>query len=898
MRFFKQFTKLKKSSKSLIGIVGVIMSNFKIQKKVLKNGLVVLVLENHTIPKVSCQLWYGVGSKDEKSGQKGIAHFIEHMIFKGTEKLSESDINLITHKLSGSCNAFTSYDYTGYLFDFPAAVWHEALPIMADCMRNCTFKQQFLNSEVKAVIQELKMYNDDYESTLLEKMISTIFLDHPYHHPIIGYKYDLWSMNKEALIEFYQKHYLPNNATLVVVGDIQPEDVFSQAEKAFGSIQPDYSYKSEVFFHTPDLNGGAITLYREIQKPFFIYGFVVPGLKARLDYVLDCLTWVLGAGKGSSLYRILVDRENLVSDVNCFVYDLFDHSLLFIQVDPYDKKDEERIRAIIVDEIDRLAQGFFNDEEIIRAIKKTEMDFLSLQENNQKMAYIIGKYYTALKDETYLEKYTQISVDQIKKGIEHLAKNYLTSSLMFVGSVLPIPEKDKKLWLSYQEVSDTQDVRILESIVREDSVEEGSQVHSIPDYSVADFDYPQANKAVLSNGLKLLYHHDQAISKIEIVIDFQGKYYYDPEDKQGLAMILFDMLQEGTISYSAADLAGIIESRGMSLGTFPGVITLSMLAADFRKGLDVLKEVICHPTLPESAFRHVQNRILADVEDFWDDPQQFIGQLVRENIYDHHPYHKNLFGTRQTLTSITHADVKKWYHRIVTPIGSRIAIVGNLSGYSVVDELERVFGSWKGAPLTPLSFPQLPEIMAHEIKYPIVRDQITLAFAGISVSRKDPDFDKLLLFDQVFSGGLLGSMSSRLFELRERSGLFYTIGGSLIANADQQPGMFFIKTIVSPDRLKEAEKNIREVISEGAQGLTQEELNQAVRAVVSSMVDNFASMKKIASTFLFMDTFDLTPEFFKNRYEDLSKITIEEVQSVVKKHLDLSKIITILVGRV
>ncbi|MDR3551085.1 MAG: pitrilysin family protein, partial [Candidatus Babeliales bacterium] len=137
-----------------------------VKKKVLSNGLTVLVYETHNIPKVSLQLWYNVGSKDEKSGERGIAHLIEHMIFKGTEKLSESDINIVSHMLSGSINAFTSYDYTGYLFNFPTQNWHEALPIMADCMVNCSFKDEHLNSEMKAVIQELKMYRDDYNSTL------------------------------------------------------------------------------------------------------------------------------------------------------------------------------------------------------------------------------------------------------------------------------------------------------------------------------------------------------------------------------------------------------------------------------------------------------------------------------------------------------------------------------------------------------------------------------------------------------------------------------------------------------------------------------------------------------------------------------------------------------------
>lgn len=874
------------------------MSSFQVQKKVLNNGLTVLVLENSAIPKVSCQLWYNVGAKDEQSGQKGIAHFIEHMIFKGTQKLSESDINLITHKLSGYCNAFTSYDYTGYLFDFPSNAWHESLPIMADCMRNCTFKQQFLNSEVKAVIQELKMYNDDYVSTLLEKMISTMFLDHPYHHPVIGYKHDLWSLKRDALVDFYKKHYVPNNATLVVVGDVRASDVFVAAEQAFGAIEPDLTYKHENFNHTADLQSGAVTLYREVQKPIFIFGYIVPGLKARMDYVLDCLTWIIGSGKGSRLYKRLVEQENIVSDVNCFVYDLFDHSVLFIQADAYSAESEQRIKQIIFEEFAQLARGEIDDAELTRAVKKTEMDFLSLRENNQKMAYIIGKYYTALADETYLGTYTSMTPDMLKQKLQEIAQNYLSPALIFTGSVLPVLEQDKKLWHSYQEQSDEQDARILSAITREATVETGAQVHTVPSYNLSPFTYPQAQKTALANGLKILHHHDASLAKIEIIFDFQGKYFYDPEDKQGMSMLLFDMLQEGTQSYSSVELAHMIESRGMSLGTFPGVVSLTMLASDFREGLTLLHEILCKPTLPEVAFKHVQGRILADVDDFWDDPQQFVGQLVRENVYGVHPYHKNIFGTRATLTAITYSDVVAWFKRMITPAGTRIAVVGDLSNYAIVQEIEKVFGTWQGAAITPIEFPKLAPLVAREVVYPIARDQITLAFAGRSVARKDADFDKLLLFDQVFSGGILGSMASRLFELREQSGLFYTIGGSLVVNADQQPGILYIKTIVSPDRLAEAEQSIRDVIAQGAEGLTQDELDESVRAIVSSLVDNFSSLKKMASTFLFMDTFDLTPQFFDNRFTQLSRITIADIQAAVKHHLDLAQIITIKVGRI
>ncbi len=175
----------------------------RVLKKILPNGLVVLVHPLRHIPKVSINLWYGVGSKYEKSDERGLAHLIEHMIFKGThEKLSESDIDATTTKLSGYTNAFTSHDYTCYVFDFPSSSWKEALPLLSDCMRNCRFDSEMLNSELSAVIQELKMYRDDYFDTLLNSIAASIFYDHPYHYPVIGFKQDLWNLKRDSLVAF------------------------------------------------------------------------------------------------------------------------------------------------------------------------------------------------------------------------------------------------------------------------------------------------------------------------------------------------------------------------------------------------------------------------------------------------------------------------------------------------------------------------------------------------------------------------------------------------------------------------------------------------------------------------------------------------------------------------
>jgi len=299
-----------------------------VYKMVLANGMTILVRPVHTIPKVSIQIWYNVLL------EKGIAHLIEHMIFKGTEKLSESDINMLTHKLSGSCNAFTSYDYTGYLFNFPTHHWKEALPIMADCMINCSFKDDMLNSEMKAVIQELKMYHDNYRFSLMKEMISTIFSDHPYHYPIIGYKHDLWNVSGSDLRKFYKKHYLPNNATLVVVGNVDADEVFQLAQKHFGALRADNTYKKSDYYFGKDIVSKSVTLYRDIKQPLVMYTFVAPGARQKVDHILQIIEWVIGKGKSSRLYKKLVNELQIATAVGTGYWDLFDHSLFFIICEP------------------------------------------------------------------------------------------------------------------------------------------------------------------------------------------------------------------------------------------------------------------------------------------------------------------------------------------------------------------------------------------------------------------------------------------------------------------------------------------------------------------------------------------------------------------------------------
>lgn len=874
------------------------MLELQLVKKILSNGLIVLVFQNNQIPKVSTQLWYNVGSKHEQSGERGLAHLIEHMIFKGTAEMSESDINLITQKLSGHCNAFTSYDYTGYLFDFPTQNWREALPIMADCMQNCQFREDLLNSELKAVIQELKMYNDDYDSLLVERMMGAVFADHPYHYPVIGFKQDLWSLKREALVAFYKKHYLPNNATLVVVGDVDPEEVFSLAEKSLGAIPAGQSLTNQEFYHKLDIEGISVVLRRDVKQPTLMLGWTVPGAREKRDYALDAISWIMGLGKGSRLYRVLVEELGLATDVESFVYDLFDHGMFFVRVEITDTENVDQIITLIHQQVQNIALHGPTEQEVERAVRKIEMDFVSLSENNQKFAYLLGKYFVATGDENYILNYCKYPRQKLAKDIKEIMATYVRPHLMHIGKVLPLQDEDKKYWLELQKRSDAEDARILGRIVRDTEIEGPRVAQKIKPHDPKPFAYPHAQEFTLSNGIRVFCFNNPRLPKVDIFLDLKARHWHDLEGKDGMLMFVADMLQEGTTRYSSQELAQELESLGMALSTFPGQVSMSMLSQDIKRGLSLMAHVLMDSSFEEESVERVRAQLLVDLANYWDNPSQFVGQIAKEIIYKGHPYAKHLQGTRESISSLTRDELFKSYKDFISPNGARLAIVGNLDGVDVKKLLEETLGAWQGPVIKDVEYPMLSKPFSAQFNYPINRDQVVLCYAGLSVDRMSPDYDKLLLFDQIFSGGVLGSMSSRLFDLREQSGLFYTIGGSLIARADKQPGMIFVKTIVSNDRLAEAEKAIEDTINTAIDTITQEELEEAKRAVINSLVDHFGTNKDIAASFLSLDYFGFKEDYFDKRPAQLASITVEQVKDAVKRWLSSNNLVKICVGRV
>ncbi len=866
-------------------------------KRVLANGMTVLVRPVHALPKVTLQIWYNVGSKDEKTSEKGIAHLIEHMFFKGTKQLSESDINVITQMLSGSTNAFTSHDYTGYLFNMPVQNWHQALALFADCMQNVSFKDDHLNSEMKAVIQELKMGRDNYARSLMLEMFSAIFPDHPYHYPVIGFKQDLFDVHADRLRAFYKKHYWPNNATLVIVGDVDPEDAFAQAKKYFEKIPANKDYKKEEFYFNKDIISHNVTLYRDVQQPFAVMGYVVPGLQTKNEHLFDVINMVLGSGKGSRLYRKLVDELHLVTDLGSAPWLLFEHGLFMIMFEPKNVADIPLIHEIVQKEIDDIVQNGLTDQEYTRALKQSLRSYYNLLESIETQAREIGKAYLSTGDENFAFQFLNEPKEEVEKQIQEILRTYFKPSLMHTGLLLPLSEQDKKEWAAMQKKSDEYDTKFLAARPRTSPIEAPSFANKVKVNEATRFDFPKYQTMMLSNGIKVLYYCNDNTPKIDLIFELKARSYYDSQELPGIYNFVSSLLLEGTKNYTAKQLTDELEMRGMNVSVAPGVIMMNLLASDLQKGLELLEEIVARPRFDDEEIEKVREQLLSSIKFFWDNPRSFAKQLVEEHVYKGHPFAKNTLGTEESISKITKNDLIAFHKKYFSPDGARLAIVGDIGSYDLKPLLEKTIGQFKGPKVESIAFPALEPIKSCEKIHPINRDQVVLCFAGLSVDRKNPDYDKLLLFDQTFGGGVLGSLHSKLYQLREQSGLFYNISGSLVSGATEQPGMVKVTTIVSLDRLAEAEKAIKKVIDEAVDQVTDREFLEAKRAIINAVVDNFASNANMANVFLSMDRYGFPADYYDTRAEKLSAITIDQMKEAAKKVLRNEAMFTLKVGR-
>jgi zinc protease len=406
-----------------------------VRRTVLTNGLTVLTKEVHTSPIVTSMIWYRVGSRNEELGQTGKSHFLEHMLFKGTERFKKGEIDLLTLKNGGGNNAFTSHDFTAYYFNFASDRWEIALEIEADRMVSCAFEPEEFEAEKKVVIEELKTGLDSPWGLLLQEEEASAFKVHPYRNPIVGWLQDVERATVEEQQAYYRRYYHPNNAILVLAGDFATDEVLQKVDKAFGSI-PVGPQPAPMVLQEPQQRGERRIVVRWRSKvPRLAIAYHAPQIAAPDSYALQVLAVVLTEGKASRLYQRMVEREQTVIFVSADYGEAKDPTLFHLRAEARGDHSINEVESSIYDEIASISRNGVSLHELNRAKHQIEAHFILSRERTLDQAILLGQIET-LYGLDYIDSYLQRMNAVSDRDIAAVCSRYLNENNRTVAQLL------------------------------------------------------------------------------------------------------------------------------------------------------------------------------------------------------------------------------------------------------------------------------------------------------------------------------------------------------------------------------------------------------------------------------------------------------------------------------
>jgi len=412
----------------------------------LANGLKVLLVEEHKAPVITVQIWYKVGSRNEVMGRAGLSHMLEHMMFKGTPKYGKGEFSKIIEKNGGNDNAFTSQDYTAYFENLAADKLELALEMEADRMQGLLLDEKEFKLEREVVKEERRLRVEDVPMAyLVEEMHAQAFMVHPYHWPIIGWFNDLDAMTREDLKAYYEKYYVPNNATLVIAGDVKAETAMALVKKYFEGI-PQGSPPPPPSVVEPQQRGERrIVVKRDAQLPFIYFGYKVPNFKSADVHALAVLENILSTGKSARLYDSLVYRKKLALQVGAGYDDLAaDPELFTFYATVKPGMNIADVEKAVLAEIERLKKEPPTDHELQKAKHQVEARYLFEQDSVFRQAMLLGTAETVGAGWQYVADYVDKLRGITKEDVHRVAKKYLNEDARTVGILMPVPSRSER----------------------------------------------------------------------------------------------------------------------------------------------------------------------------------------------------------------------------------------------------------------------------------------------------------------------------------------------------------------------------------------------------------------------------------------------------------------------
>jgi zinc protease len=779
-------------------------------KKTLSNGLTLIVKPLHSAPVVAVNAWVKVGSVQESGPERGITHFIEHMLFKGTESLKVGELDKLIKRNGGYNNAHTRYESTDFIDVMPADKLAVALGSMADALQHSTFDAGELDRERKVVLEELSRSQDNPSFEAWNRLCHLAFTTHPYQYPIIGYKPVIEGMDRALLVGYWKRWYRPQNVAVVIAGDVDPQAAVAAAEAAFGGWTAGKDSPKRLPAEPAQDGLRCDEAGGDIQTTLLVMG--VPGV-AELDPdgpALDMALSILGQGLSSRLNLEVREKQKLVHSVVAGQFNGADPGLAYLWAELEPSQVKPAAQALWA-QVLRMQAEPVAAEEIERQKLRLEHDDAADRMSMEGLAGKLGYYEALGGDYRLVDELTERMKAVSAADIQRVMRKYFLipklNVVLYRPKAAPPTGLDAKGWAA-----------LLKAVpVPADAAPAGVALGG------------GLTRFTLSSGATLIVKSVRHTPLVAGQLLFPSGQLLEPASQSGALNLLARLLFKGLPGADAAAVAAQMDDLGLALGAQADADRFSLsfqaLASKSADSMALMGRVIRDAQLPQAELDAERKRVLKDIKDKGDSAEDVLGDEYAAAFFGPgHPYGRPLEGVPATLKALTRAQLLKLKGQVLRSDRLLAVVVGDIDPEEARRQFEGQFGAqaWPAVGKPPvLAKPRaLKAGPRRRVTVLKAKKQAHLMLGWACPPPTDPDYPALRLVNSVLGEG----MDSRLFtEVREKRGLCYTTYSGF--DRRLYPGSWRVYVGTQPETLKEAEAVCRQVVAQVAKdGITADEL--------------------------------------------------------------------------
>ncbi len=872
----------------------------KVETYTLPNGLQVILHEDHVTPSASVNLWYRVGSKNEKIGRTGFAHLFEHLMFQGSKDHDNEYFGPI-EKVGAEINGSTSTDRTNYFETLPSNALELALWLEADRMGFLlpALTQAKLDNQRDVVKNERRQSVDNVPyGQAAEKLEEALYPpDHPYHHSVIGSMADLSAASLDDVSAFFRTYYAPNNASLVIAGDIDVAKTKALVEKYFGPI-PAGPKVAKLEPWIPKLDAPQhLTMTDKVTLPraSLVWPTVARGDKD--EPAIDVLAAILGdLPKDSRLYKALMYDRQLAASVSAQHPTAVLSGTFEVELSARPKQSLDEVVSIAEAEIERLKKDGPTDAEVVKAQNFRESGQVLGLQSLQHRADFLNEYNTTFGDPLAYKAETKALFAVTAADVKRVANRFLTANRIRLDvnpgqAAVRAPEVavDPK---SQAPIASPPVIAIKDTFDR-------SKMPAVA--APPRFAPPPVVRRKLSNGLPVLIteRHDLPVLSLELVV--KGGETLVPAEKHGLAGMTASLLSGGTKTLDALQLASAFGEIGSTLtargGAESSTVSLTTLTKHTERALELFTDVLLNPTFPEKEVERVRLERLAAIQARTDSAQG-IGTTVYPRVLygEAHPYGRPRDGSLKSIKELTRDDVVAFHKRLYAPGNAALVVVGDTTPDAITAMLEKALKEWtapSSAAIAPPKAPPQPEAVTVYLVDKPGAAQSLVMLGEIGVPRKTKDYIPLTVMNAVLGG----EFSSRLnLNLREDKGYSYGVQSQFVFRLG--PGPFVVGTSVQTAATKESVAEILKELTDvtGPRTITQKELDFAKDRLIRGFPGQFETTGEVAGALAELVVFDLPDDEYTTYTARVEAVTKADVDRVARTYLHPDRLTMLIVG--